>query len=121
MRNGAIELKWTPGRLKSFITSTLRGGFRRYPPKYEKLADAKQGKRINKDTGRLAEHYKCAKCKKLFPLKQVQVDHIIPIVNPKDGFTTWDNFIKGLFCDKDNLQVLCKDCHSLKTKIERKK
>jgi 5-methylcytosine-specific restriction endonuclease McrA len=114
-------MTWTPGRLKAFITSTLRGGFRRYPPKYEKLNKAKTVKKVNKETGRIAMHYKCAKCKKQFPLKQVQVDHIVPIVNPKIGFTTWDDFISRLFCDESNLQVLCKSCHAIKTKKERQK
>jgi hypothetical protein len=49
--------EWTEGRLKSFITSTLRGGFRRYPPKYESLKEAQVGKKINDKSQRLAMHY----------------------------------------------------------------
>jgi 5-methylcytosine-specific restriction endonuclease McrA len=30
-------------------------------------------------------------------------------------------FVKNLFCEEDNLQVLCKPCHDVKTKEERKK
>ncbi len=112
---------WSKGRLKSFITSALRGAFRRYPTKFVVLNKAKKGKKLNKLTKRIAEHYECAKCKKHFPLKQVQVDHIKPIVDRTIGFTTWDNFIAGLFCEESNLQVLCKSCHSKKTKLERKK
>ena len=114
------QVEWTPGRIKSFITSVLRAGSRKWPPKYQCLADAYVDTRINKKSGRLAKHYKCAKCKKLFTSTNVQVDHIEPIVGP-DGFTTWDNFIERLFCPIDNLQVLCTECHSAKTKKERKK
>jgi len=66
----------------------------------------------------MAKHYECNKCKVLFPSKDVQVDHIKPIVSPAKGFTSWDDFIGALFCPKKNLQVLCKDCHAVKTKKE---
>lgn len=110
-------MKWTEGRLRSFITSTIRSGFRRWPDKYEALNLAKLGKKINEATGRLAEHYKCAKCKESFVAKDIQVDHILPVV-PPSGFTTWDDFIKRLFCPAKELQVLCKPCHAIKTKKE---
>jgi 5-methylcytosine-specific restriction endonuclease McrA len=110
---------WTESRYKSFITSTLRAGSRRWPPKYSTLADAKTEKKINEKTGRLAQHYKCFKCKKDWPAEDVQVDHIKPIVDPKEGFQTWDVYIANLFCEKDNMQVLCKDCHVLKTNKEK--
>ena len=109
---------WTEGRLKSFITSTLRGGFRRYPPKYEVLKEAMWGKKLNSKTGRQAIHYTCASCKHEYPAKLVQCDHINPVVPPETGFTTWDDFIERLFCDKSNLQILCVDCHKAKTKLE---
>lgn len=112
--------QWTEGRLKTFITSVLRGGYRRYPPKYEVLKEASVGKKLNKKTKRQALHYVCAKCKKEYPGKEVNVDHINPVVCPKQGFVDWDVFIKRLFCEKDNLQVLCSGCHDKKTLKERK-
>lgn len=110
---------WTEGRIRSFITSTLRGGLRRWPPKWEVLKEAKIGKKINEKSGRLAEHYLCAKCKKVYISKDVQVDHINPVVDIKKGFTTWDEFIKRLYCEKKDLQVLCIKCHKEKTAKER--
>lgn len=111
-------MTWTTGRLKSFITSTIRGGFRRYPPKFDVLKEAYITTIINKASGRLAKHYQCNSCKELFPSKEVQVDHIEPVVDPKVGFISWDIFIQRLFCEKKNLQVLCKSCHLIKTKAE---
>lgn len=111
--------EWTSGRLKSFITSALRGAFRKYPPKYETLKAASVGKKVNKKTKRIAEHFQCKSCKKEFVSKDVQVDHILPVVCPKEGFTSWDSFIDRLFCDKGNLQVLCSPCHDKKTAEER--
>jgi 5-methylcytosine-specific restriction endonuclease McrA len=67
----------------------------------------------------MAMHYTCAACKKDYPLKNVQVDHIKPVV-PKN-FTTWDDFIARLYCEAKWLQVLCKPCHKTKTAEERKK
>lgn len=114
------KLDWTPARKHAFIVSALRTGTRRWPPKFETLNEAKTEKKINVLTGRMAQHYLCAACLVDFPSTNVQVDHIKPVVGP-GGFTTWDSYITNMFCDKDNLQVLCKECHQLKSKNERQK
>lgn len=110
---------WTPGRKHSFIVAVLRSGSRRWPPKYETLNEAKTEKKTNKKTGRLAQHFQCASCKEEYTSKDVQVDHIDPIIDPAVGWVSWDNFVERLFCEKENLQVLCKPCHENKTKGER--
>ena len=107
---------WTEARFNSFITSALRGAFRRWQPKYTKLREAFSESRINKKSGRLAKHYTCNACGLDFPQKGVQVDHIEPIGKN----LSWNQFIERLFCEKDNLQVLCKACHLTKSKLERK-
>lgn len=112
---------WTLARRHSFIVSILRGGNSRYPEKYECLKDARQGKKINEKSGRLAEHYLCASCKGEFTSTNIQVDHILPVVDPDVGFISWDEFIKRLYCPKENLQVLCKPCHAIKTKEEKQR
>lgn len=90
----------------------------KYPPKYLTLNQAKTEKKVNTKTNRIAQHYLCAVCRKDFPSKEVQVDHIVPVVSSK-GFTTWDDYINRLFCEKENLQVLCLECHGSKTEKER--
>jgi hypothetical protein len=110
---------WTEGRFRAFITSTLRGGFRRYPPKYTVLKAAYSGKKLNKASKRQCMHYVCNSCKKEFPSKEVNVDHILPVVDPITGFVDWNTFIDRLFCKEENLQVLCSKCHTEKTKQER--
>lgn len=109
--------KWTESKFQSFIKSTLRKGSTRWPPKYEVLNAAKRGKKINPATGREAEHYECAACHHHFVAKLVCVDHISPVV-PVSGFTSWDDVIRRMFCSPEGLQVLCKGCHSVKTKEE---
>lgn len=116
MRNGG---KWTEARYRSFVTSTLRAGSRKWPPKYETLNAAKTEKKVNKATGRLAQHYKCAMCEQEYTQKDVQVDHIKPVIDPKKGFVSWDTYIDRMFCEGKNLQVLCKVCHAEKTKLEK--
>ena len=112
--------EWTDGRRRSFVTSVIRGGFRRWPPRFDALKLAYRDVQINEATGRSAKHYECNECHKLFPSKSVQVDHIRPVVEPLDGFISWDVFIERLFCDASNLQILCTDCHKKKSAEERK-
>jgi len=102
--------QWTPARKKAFITTLLRSGFSRWPPKYITLKAAFLDKHINTKTGRLASFYRCAICQDCFVAKDVHVDHIVPVVGAC-GFTSWDDFIERLFCESDNLRVLCKPCH----------
>jgi hypothetical protein len=116
-RNGGT---WTEARYKTFVVSALRAAFRRWPPKFKLLKSAATERRINPKTGKLAMHYKCAQCGGEFPLKEVQVDHIKPVVDPTKGFVDWDTFIERLYCEKRGLQVLCKNvCHKEKSKAER--
>lgn len=111
-------MEWTDARKRSFIVSVLRSGTRKYPPKYESLNEAKTEKKVNTITGRIAQHYKCADCLNDFPAKNVQVDHIVPIIGP-GGFKDWNDYVEKIYCQKENLQVLCLTCHDRKTKLER--
>lgn len=74
--------------------------------------------------------YLCAGCNKEGPAsiridgkkyKNACVDHIHPIIDPDVGFVSWDEFIDKLFSEKENLQVLCHECHTIKTNEERAK
>jgi 5-methylcytosine-specific restriction endonuclease McrA len=120
MKKLKSDKPWTAARKKAFIISVLRKGSRRYPPIFEALNAAKTEKKKNSFTGRLAQHYLCACCTRDFAATMVQVDHILPVVCPVKGFQTWDVFIQRLYCGTSNLQVLCKPCHSEKSKSETK-
>jgi len=85
---------------------------RRISVKWPEVSKARSAARISRGV------YRCASCKEEFGVKHVQVDHIEPVVNVSDGFTGWDNFIKRLFVDAKDLQVLCKPCHKTKTAKE---
>lgn len=110
--------KWTEAKFNSFIKSTLRGSTRKWAPIQEALKEA----RVERG------YYRCAACQKKVPAtikvgskraKNAIVDHIKPIVDPAVGFTTWDDCVERMFCEKDNLQVLCKACHDIKSTEEK--
>jgi hypothetical protein len=110
--------KWTQGQMNSFIKSLLRSGTRRWGPKNETLKKA----RVEKGK------YLCNGCKTVVPVtivkngkrvRFVQVDHVIPVVDSDTGFVSWDNYINRMFCNSDNYQLLCSDCHYSKTSNER--
>ena len=58
----------------------------------------------------------CAACQNWFFSEDVQVDHIQEcgsLVDDPGGF------IARMFCEADNMQVLCKGCHQAKTRASR--
>ena len=65
--------------------------------------------------------YQCNHCKDWFKDANVQIDHIIPVGSLLD----WDDvvpFLKKLIPeDAAAFQVLCKECHQVKTNKERVK
>lgn len=110
--------QWTPARFNSYIKGGLRSISVRWPPRYGVLNAACTGQQINPKSGRLAKHYRCNKCKGVFPAKEVEVNHIESVV-PLSGFTTWDEVIKRMFCEAEGLEVVCKPCHKLISQQER--
>lgn len=119
---------WSEVRYWTFIRSALRKAWSKYPNKFEALKAVKRKKPVSVE-GRHKFEYKCAECGCWKPLNISQgkgkkkktlmfVDHI----NPAGSLKTYEDcstFIKGLFCDLDNLQILCKSCHDVKTALER--
>jgi hypothetical protein len=94
--------------LSTFIKGLLRRGSFHWRARTEAMTAARveRGK------------YKCATCEDLFGPKEVALDHIQPVVDPKAGFTTWDDYIARLFCAAEGFQVICNSCHDAKTLIE---
>lgn len=83
---------------------------RREVPKYNK-----DGSRAKKD----AVQYRCNVCQSFVGSTKVSVDHISPVVDVQQGFVDFNTFIRRLFCDASNLQVICDGCHNTKTQAER--
>ncbi len=112
--------RWTSAKKHSFIVNALRQATRKWAP----IQDVYKKARVSRG------FYLCDMCKEEVPatttneagkrVKNVHVDHHPPVVPPDEGFTTWDSFIEGLFCEEDKLRVLCRSCHSEVTNQERK-
>ena len=58
--------------------------------------------------------YKCEKCGHEGKVKEFQVDHVDPVMKCDD----WNNIVER-FWNEENLQLLCKPCHKVKTKEDR--
>ena len=110
---------WTEAEFKSFIQRNLRSATRKWKP----ISDCLKRARIARGL------YRCEGCNSEVTatvvndngkrVKGIVVDHIKPIVDPDLGFTNWDDYINGMFCEADNLQALCHKCHDSKTQQER--
>lgn len=108
----------TEAAFVSFVKSALRAKSRFWKPISETIKKAKVAR----------GHYNCNGCGQVVTtstviegkrMKNIFVDHIDPVVDPNTGFSGWDTFVNRLFCEEDNLQLLCKSCHDLKSKEER--
>jgi hypothetical protein len=120
---------------QKFIEKELRRAFKRSPlyneaknrAKHEYFEPSKHGKPQRR------VHYKCAQCGRFFrdEDKNIAVDHREPVVDPVVGFVDANTYVDRLFCDIDNLWVLCNypnkradehggvlSCHKIKTKAE---
>lgn len=109
---------WTEARFKTFIKSALRSASRKWGP----INECKKEARVSRGV------YECSGCGQHVPatvkvgmkrVKNIFVDHIEPITDPTVGFVSWDETIERMFCEKDNLQLLCGQCHDEKTMEER--
>lgn len=62
--------------------------------------------------------YFCEHCGIIGKKHDMQMDHVIPVVDPIEGWKDFDTFIDRLYVNETGWQRLCKPCHSEKTKQE---
>ena len=100
----------------SFIRSALRQKSRWWKPITQCKLNAKRP--YKGPLKRQKFEYQCNSCKKWFAEKNINVDHIQP-AGSLNCAADLPGFVERLFCEIDNLQVLCTNCHDVKTKKEK--
>jgi len=105
---------WSEARFWSFVRSNLRRA--RWPVIYQ-VKKAAERPYVG-DNKRQKFEYQCAECNHWFKGSEVQVDHIKPCGSLK-CYEDLPKFVETLYCEKDNLRVLCKSCHQEVTNKER--
>lgn len=108
--------EWTEARFWTFVRSALRRAWLKWPPRYKALAAAKRtvvGKRHKYE-------YQCAKCKKWWKQKEIQVDHRVD-AGKLTKYDDLSGFVERLFVSEEHLDILCKTCHTAKTNKSRTK
>lgn len=116
IRNGG---RWTECDYWQHIRSALRSfsAQRRTYFKWKVIEDCKENAKrpYVGDNRRRRVEYVCSVCKVGFQKKEVNVDHIIPVGSlnkPED----LPGFVERLFCELENLRVVCIPCHKIITK-----
>jgi len=102
----------------SFIRSALRQKSRWWKPITECKMKARRA--YKGPLKRQKFEYQCNSCKDWFPEKKINVDHIVG-AGSLNCSADLPGFVERLFCEQDNLQVLCTECHDKKTKLEKEK
>lgn len=93
---------------KAYVISVLRRASYRWKPRYTALNNARveRGK------------YKCNSCQNIVGRKEIQMDHVHPII-PTTGWVSWESYIDNLLSDNvKDWQALCRTCHASKTDAE---
>lgn len=109
--------QWSEARYFSFIRSALRRASMRWPPIHRVLELNRRpynGKRKN-----VKWEYLCSGCKKWHMRKDVHVHHLQPCGTLKK-FEDLHVFCENLFCEVDNLGVMCIICHNGETNANKK-
>jgi 5-methylcytosine-specific restriction endonuclease McrA len=69
------------------------------------------------DNKRLKWEFQCNHCEDWFPDKEIQIDHIVPVGTLRCG-DDLKEFVERL-TPEEGFQVLCLECHLIKTNEER--
>ena len=95
--------------LRKFLIPKLRSASYRWPERYEAVKAARKARGV----------YECASCSSEMKNGEYIIDHVQPVI-PLEGWSgrDWNAYIPRMFCKRDNFQLLCKMCSTIKTDAE---
>jgi len=103
----------------------LRGKSRQIWSDYPPRNDFKRGKLVPNFDGsgvtskRVKSVGQCQICNEWFANSSLQVDHIQQAGGIGNSWEGYFNWMYDLLADKDNMQLVCKPCHLVKTHADR--
>lgn len=108
----------TEAQYLAWIRSALRSKWLRWQPRNDAIKAARRP--YNGPRAMQKWECQCSICKEWFVQKLVEVDHF-----PHDAGSILDvndigPFVNRLYCETDNLRVLCKPCHKVYTLSQSK-
>lgn len=98
------------------IESYIRRGVKRSQAYYDFLASQP----VMLVGPREWRYYSCAHCHQFFSRGKLDLDHMIPVVDPACGFVDWNSYVERAYCSSSNYQHLCRPCHRNKSREEGK-
>lgn len=101
--------EWTEAGFWGFLRSGFRNMSRRWPP-IVRHALRSIRRPYHGPNKRQKWEYPCRMCKRWWKATEVKVDHI----EPAGSLRKWsdvEGFLQRLFCEADNLRVVCQKCH----------
>lgn len=109
----------TEARFTAWLQSAMRQIWSKHPVKLSLI----EKKRVAMKVGLSKKpiyHVQCEHCKKLFKLKEIEVNHKATVGGLSD-ITKLNEFVHNLLVIKDEseLELLCKGCHGIITYMER--
>lgn len=107
----------TESAFLGWVRSALRSKSLRWPPRAEAL---KLARRPYNGPNKLQKwEHKCAICESWIKGKECQVDHHPKPAGSILSVSDIGEFVNNLYCEVDNLRVLCDGCHKVHTLAEK--
>lgn len=119
-----MKFSQIPSRQRGLITKGIRDSFKRDARYKLCLANARiEVPRYKKDGGLMKVpnvYFTCNYCGRQRKQGEVQVDHIKPVIRTNEVLAdfTLDEYASRVF--SGHVQILCRDCHDIKSKSENK-
>lgn len=112
--------------LMSWIRSKVRSGWLNHPAKLKLIK--KHKKQIDnpnygkpRNTKKTVAGAECSICKKDYPMKEIQIDHLTDVGHSLRKLSDLQSFFEGIMIvTQDDLRVVCKTCHEIVSHSQKK-